>query len=406
VIFLLAIIRVALKALGRNKMRSALTMLGIVIGVGAVIAMVSIVQGASAEMVLQIANAGSNLVMVMPGSFNNDGVQGEAGTSTGLSEEDYRAIQRECSAVRWATPSARVTASIAFGNRNWSTSVQGVNTNFLNIKMWQMARGSFFSERDISSNQRVCVIGKTVADTLFPGVDPINREVRINNVPWRVVGVLKLKGQTGVGQDPDDTILAPYTTVTKRLQRQSFIQSIMVSAVSRQASAAAQQQIADLLRQRHSISGLGEDDFTVRNLTDIAEIAQGSIQVMTTLLASIALVSLVIGGIGIMNIMLVSVTERTREIGIRMSVGATAGNIQLQFLVEAIVLAAAGGALGILCGFIASKLISDSLGWPTLVSAFATGLALSFSGAIGISSGWYPARKAAGLDPIKALRHG
>jgi len=294
---------------------------------------------------------------------------------------------------------------VVFGNQNWSTNVQGVNTSFLDIKMWEMESGSFFSEQDVSMSRRVCVLGKTVADTLFPGADPVGQEVRLKNAPWRVVGVLKSKGQTGGGQDQDDTILAPYTTVMKRLQRQSYIQSIIVSAVSQQATDSAQQQITDLLRQRHNISGADENDFTVRNLTDIAEIAQNSSQVMTLLLASIAFVSLVVGGIGVMNIMLVSVTERTREIGIRMAVGAAAGDIQFQFLTEAIVLAAAGGVLGILSGVIASKLISDSLGWPTLVSTMAIGLAFSFSGAIGIGAGWYPSLKASRLDPIEALRY-
>ncbi len=401
--FLLTITRIALKSLERNKMRSVLTILGIVIGVGAVIAMVSIGQGASETIASQIAGVGSNLVMVMPGSFNSGGVKSGAGTSTKLSEEDYLAIERECPAVRWATPSVRTSASVIFGSLNWSTSIQGVNTRFLSIKMWQVENGSFFSDQDVSMSRRVCVLGKTVADSLFAGTDPVGQEIRIKNAPWRVVGVLKSKGQTGAGQDQDDIILAPYTTVMKRLQRQSFIQSIMVSAVSQQATDSAQQQITDLLRQRHNISGSDEDDFTVRNLTDIAEIAQNSSCVMTLLLASIALVSLIVGGIGVMNIMFVSVTERTREIGVRMAVGAAAGDIQ--FLTEAIVLSAVGGVLGILSGIVASKLISDSLGWPTLVSAMAIGLAFSFSGAIGIGAGWYPALKASRLDPIEALRY-
>jgi putative ABC transport system permease protein len=404
-ILLLTICRVALSSLGHNKMRSALTTLGIVIGVGAVIAMVSIGQGASAKISDQIASAGSNLVMVMSGSFNSGGVKGGAGTSTRLSEEDYRAIVRECPAVRWATPSVRASSPVVFGNQNWLTSVQGVNTSYLSIKMWQLESGSFFTEQDVFLSRRVCVLGKTVADTLFPGAAPVGQEIRIRNAPWRVLGVLKSKGQTGVGQDQDDAILAPYTTVMKRLQRQSYIQSIMVSAISQQATSAAQQQIAALLRQRHGISNPDDDDFTVRNLTDIAEVAQNSSRVMTLLLASIALVSLVVGGIGVMNIMLVSVTERTQEIGIRMAVGATAANVQFQFLTEAIVLSTAGGLLGILCGIVASAMISNSLGWPTLVSGMAISVAFSFSGLIGIGAGWYPALKASAMDPIEALHY-
>jgi putative ABC transport system permease protein len=404
-VFPSTIMSIAFSELGRNKMRSALTMLGIVIGVGAVIAMVSIGQGAQATIAEQIASAGSNLVMVMPGSFNSSGIRNGAGTSTRLTEEDYRAIQRECPSVKYVSPLVRANSPVVFGNLNWLTNIQGVNTSFLAIKAWEMESGSFFTEQDVSSDQRVCVLGKTVADNLFPGIDPVGQELRIKNTPWRVVGVLKAKGQTGVGTDQDDTIVAPYTTVMKRIQRQSFIQGIMVSAVAEQATALAQQQITDLLHQRHNIISADEDDFTVRNLTDIAEMAQNSSRVMTLLLASIALVSLLVGGIGVMNIMLVSVTERTREIGIRMAIGATGGDIQFQFLMEAVVLTIAGGIVGVLFGITASRLISDSLGWPTLLSTAAIGMALAFSGAVGIGAGWYPARRASRLNPIDSLRY-
>jgi putative ABC transport system permease protein len=398
-IFLFTIIRVALNALGRNKMRSILTMLGIII------AMVSIGQGAQYTIQQQIASAGSNMLIVMPGSFNQGGFRSGAGTTSTLSVEDYQAIQRECPAVRLASPTVRANASVVYGNQNWSTSIQGVNTNFPAIRLWEIESGSFFTEQEESSAQRVCVLGKAVVDNLFAGLDPIGQEIRIKNAPWRVVGVLKSKGQTGMGQDQDDTIMAPYTTVQKKIVGITFIHNITVSAVSQAATSTAQDQITELLKQRHRIAASDEPDFTVRNLSDIAELANSSNQVMTLLLASIAFVSLVVGGIGVMNIMLVSVTERTREIGIRLAVGATGGDIQFQFLTEAFVLAVLGGLLGIAAGIITSHVISDSLGWPTLVSTTAIAMAFSFAGAIGIGAGWYPALKASRLDPIEALRY-
>jgi putative ABC transport system permease protein len=402
---LFTITQVALKALGSNKLRAFLTMLGIIIGVGAVIAMVSIGQGAQYAINEQIASAGSNMLFVTPGSWNQGGVRSGAGTSSTLTVEDFQAIQRECPAVRVASPLVRTSASVIYGNQNWFTSIQGVNTRFPEIRLWEVENGAFFTDQDLSSAQRVCVLGKTVATNLFSGMDPIGQEIRIRNAPWRVIGVLKAKGQSNMGQDQDDTIVAPYTTVQKKVLGITFVQSIMVSAVSPSAGASAQSEITDLLRQRHKIPLSEDNDFTVRNLSDIAEMANASNQVMTTLLASIALVSLAVGGIGVMNIMLVSVTERTREIGIRRSVGATRGDIQFQFLTEAMVLAIIGGIAGIFAGTAASKLISDSLGWPTLVSVAAIAMAFSFATAVGIGAGWYPARMASRLDPIEALRY-
>jgi putative ABC transport system permease protein len=404
-VFLFTIIRVALKALGLNKMRSILTMLGIIIGVSAVIAMVSIGQGAQATISEQIASAGSNMLFVTAGSYNRGGVRAGAGTSSSLTVEDYEAIARDCPAVRLASPMVRAGAPVVFGNENWSTNIQGVNTNFLAIKLWEMDTGTFFTEQDVSSAQRVCVIGRTVADNLFVGQDPIGQEIRIRNSPWRVIGILQAKGQSGMGQDQDDTIIAPYTTVQKKLLGITYINAIMVSAVSQATTGAAESQMNDILMQRHHIASMEDADFQVRNLSDMAELANNSNQVMTLLLASIAFVSLIVGGIGVMNIMLVSVTERTREIGIRMAVGATGGDVQFQFLTEAVVLAVFGGILGVACGVVGSKLISDSLGWPTLVSSPAIGMAFSFAGAIGIAAGWYPALKASRLDPIEALRY-
>jgi putative ABC transport system permease protein len=404
-ILLLTIIRVAFQALGRNKMRSILTMLGIIIGVGAVIAMVSIGQGAQATIAQQIASAGSNMLYVTPGSWNSGGVRMGAGTTSHLTIEDYQAIERECPAVKYASPVVRSNASVIYGNQNWFTNIQGYNTHFTDIRLWDVESGSFFTDQDVSSDQRVCVLGKTVVDNLFVGQDPVGQEIRIRNMPWRVVGVLKSKGQSGMGQDQDDTIIAPYTTVQKKMQGITFVNSIMVSAISEEASTTAEAQITELLRQRHRIANSEDADFQVRNLADMAELANNSNQVMTLLLASIAFVSLFVGGIGVMNIMLVSVTERTREIGIRLSVGATGGDIQFQFLTEAVVLAVFGGLVGVASGVVASKLISDSLGWPTLVSTTAIAMAFGFAGVIGVAAGWYPALKASRLDPIDALRY-
>jgi len=403
--FLLTIVKIALEALTRNKLRSTLTMLGIIIGVGAVIAMVSIGQGAQSAINDRIASAGSNLLYVWPGSFNQRGFHLGAGTTSTLTAEDGLAIERECPTVRYASPLVRASSSVIFGNQNWFTSIQGVGTNFPKIRLWEPESGSFFTEQDVTSARRVCVLGKTVADNLFAGLDPVGQEIRIRNAPWQVIGVLKARGQSGMGQDQDDTIIAPYTTVQKKMLGITFVNAIMVSAVSPAATSTAEAQISDLLRQRHRIPASEESDFSIRNLSDIAELANSSNEVLTMLLASIAAVSLVVGGIGVMNIMLVSVTERTREIGIRMAVGATSGDIQFQFLTEAVVLAVTGGLLGVAAGILTSSLISNSLGWPTLVSSAAIGLAFSFAGFIGVGAGWYPARKASRLDPIDALRY-
>jgi putative ABC transport system permease protein len=403
-IFVFTIIRVAFKALGRNKLRSILTMLGIIIGVGAVISMVSVGEGAQEKVSSSISSMGSNMLYVQPGSSNTGGVRSGMGTMTTLTIDDYNAIIRECSAVKYASPGVSASVMMITGNQNWMSKVQGGNTRLLEIRNYQLDTGSMWSQEEEDATARVCIIGKTIVDYLFPQQDPIGQEVRIGRAPWHVIGVLKSKGQSGVGQDQDDTVLAPYTTVMKKLQRFQYINNIMVSAKSEELVPTAKAQIEELMRYRHNIINKDDDDFQVRNLSDMAELAKQSNETMTLLLASIAGVSLVVGAIGVMNIMLVSVTERTREIGIRLAVGATAGDIQFQFLTEAFVLALFGGIVGILAGIGASRLLADYLGWATFVSSTAVAEAFTVSAAIGIGAGWYPARKASRLDPIEALR--
>ncbi|HVG18949.1 MAG TPA: ABC transporter permease [Blastocatellia bacterium] len=399
--------RIALRALGRNKMRSSLTMLGIIIGVGAVIAMVGIGQGASASIQSQISQLGNNMLFVWAGSTNQGGMRGGSGSSATLVPEDVDAIERECPAVRAASPGVRANGQIVFGNQNWSASsgIQGTNEKFPDIRAWPVATGEFFTEGDVRTAARVCVIGKTIVDNLFAGADPLGQTMRIRNLPFRVIGVLSTNGQNQYGQDQDDTVIVPYTTAQKKMLSITHVNQIMVSAVSPAATFTAEKQITELLRQRHKLGPNQENDFTVRNLTDVAEAADESSKIMTNLLASIAGVSLLVGGIGIMNIMLVSVTERTREIGIRMAIGARSGVIRRQFLIESITLSVVGGIFGVLLGVGASITISNTLNWPTLISPISIFASVIFSVFVGVAFGYYPARKAASLDPIDALRY-
>jgi putative ABC transport system permease protein len=404
---LLLTFRVALRALGRNKMRAVLTMLGIIIGVGAVIAMVAIGQGASASIQSQIANLGNNLLIVQSGSANTGGLRGGAGSTTTLTPDDIDAIERECPSVRAATPTVRANGQLIVANQNWfpSSGISGVNHEYPEIRAWPVASGAFFTESDVRTAARVCVLGKTVVVKLFVGSDPIGQIIRVRNLPFKVVGVLSTKGQNQFGQDQDDTVLIPYTAAQKKLLSITYVNSAMVSAISSAATSTAQTEITSLLRQRHKIASNQDDDFTVRNLTDVAEAANESSTVMTNLLASIAAVSLLVGGIGIMNIMLVSVTERTREIGIRMAIGARGGAIRRQFLIESITLSLVGGSIGVLLGVGTSIAISHFLKWPTLISPLSISVAVLFSAIVGVGFGYYPARKAASLDPIEALRY-
>jgi len=401
----LSIVRVALRALTRNKMRSVLTMLGIIIGVGAVIAMVGVGEGASQQVQQRIDSMGSNLLYVQSGSHQAGAVHLGWGQTKTLRYSDEQAILAEVPAVKAAAAGTGTSAQVIYDTNNWGTQIQGTEPSYFNIRNWTFDLGSSFSRQDVSDSNNVAVLGATVVQNLFPdGEDPVGKEIRIKNLPFRVVGTLLPKGQSGFGRDQDDEVYIPFTTLQKKITGQSWLSNIAVTAVSNQATDAAEQQITDLLRSRHRIRPGEPDDFAVRNLAAYAQVASASSSIMTILLASIASVSLIVGGIGIMNIMLVSVTERTREIGIRMAVGATEADVQRQFLIEALVLASLGGIIGILVGLIASWLISAVAQWPVDVSVLSIVVAAVFSAGIGIFFGFYPAKKAARLDPIEALR--
>jgi putative ABC transport system permease protein len=403
---LLAILRIALRALARNKMRSTLTMLGIIIGVGAVIAMVGVGQGAKQQVQQQIASMGSNMLFVGSGTVTRGGMHMGWGATKTLVYEDMVAILRECPAARAAAPGGTSSGQIVFGNDNWATRITGTEPQFFDIRTWAFQEGTSFTQNDVEMAANVAVIGETVRKNLFAITDPIGQTIRINNLPFKVVGLLTPKGTSAaMGDDQDDTIIVPVTTLQKKITGQPWLRWIMVSAESREASYAAQKQIQLLLHDRHRIREGQDNDFFVRNLADMADLADQTGSVMTLLLACIAGVSLLVGGIGIMNIMLVSVTERTREIGVRMAIGATEGDVQRQFLVEAVVLSLMGGAIGIIFGRGASYLVTLFLGWPVLISPVAILSAVIFSMAVGIFFGFYPARKAARLDPIEALRY-
>jgi putative ABC transport system permease protein len=397
--------RIALRALARNKLRSFLTMLGIIIGVGAVIAMVAIGEGAKATIRAQIASLGTNVLIILPGTATQGGVRTGFGGVNTLTEGDAKAIREELRSVAFVSPVLRRPEQVVAGNLNWNTLVQGVAPEFQYIREWQVAGGRFLHDGDIESDAKVALLGQTVVRNLFGNDDPVDAVIRIRNIPFRVVGVLAPKGQSSQGADQDDTVLIPYTSMQKRLMRITHVQTIIASAVSADRVQEAQEQVTLLLRQRHRIQPEREDDFFIRNLSDISEAASSSARVMAILLGAVASISLLVGGIGIMNIMLVSVTERTREIGIRMAVGARSRDIMLQFLVEAVVMAATGGSIGILLGIGSSEILRFWANWPTLVSPIIVAIAFLFSGAVGVFFGFYPAQKAAHLDPIDALRY-
>jgi len=399
------ILRIAFDALLRNKMRSLLTMLGIIIGVGAVIAMVAVGEGARVQVEAQISTLGSNILMVFPGSLSRGGVMGGSQTGTSLTEEDQQAVKEQCPAVAYVSPQVGTGAQLVFGNKNWGTRVQGGTVDFFAIRDWQLSSGEFFTEQDVRAATKVCVIGQTIVDQLFESADPVGQTIRIRSIPFKVIGVLKPKGQNAMGQDQDDIVVIPYTSLQKRLAGQIRSWGFIVSAVSKDKITEAQQQISDLLRVRHKLGPGDENDFTIRTQTEIADAQSATAKIMTILLASIASISLLVGGIGVMNIMLVSVTERTREIGIRISIGARQRDILTQFLMEAIVMSLLGGLIGIIFGVVASNLVSRFAGWPTFVTPQSIIMAVSFSMAVGVFFGFYPARKASSLNPIDALRY-
>jgi putative ABC transport system permease protein len=400
----LQILRIAYKALGRNKMRSSLTMLGIIIGVGAVIAMVGIGEGAKRMVNAQIASLGDNLLTVFSGSHMSGGMRGGAGTVTSLTAEDADAIRNSIPLVSKVSPSVRTGGQVVAGNLNWGTSIEGYGPDFVSIRSWPVVKGAMFTEQDVKGATKVCLLGQTTVDNLFPGQDPVGEIIRIKKLPFRVIGVLAPKGQNAFGRDQDDIVIVPYTTAQKKLMGITNVQSIMASAVDRKQMDEATAQIRELLRRRHKILPGAEDDFTVRSQLDVANAVGSTSKIMTVLLGVVASISLVVGGIGIMNIMLVSVTERTREIGIRMAVGAKGKDILVQFLVEAMVLSLIGGIIGILLGLSAAKIVSMTAKWPIFTSVSAIALAFCFAGFVGIFFGFYPARKASLLDPIEALR--
>ena len=396
------IIKVALRALRRSALRSMLTALGIIIGVAAVIAMVSIGNGAKAQVEASIASLGQNIISVFPGSATTGGMRGGWGSASTLTVEEALAIREEISGIVAVSPEMRDRSQVLANGLNWNTSIAGEDVSYLDIRLWAVAEGEMFTEADVRSATKVCVIGQTVAAKLFPDNDAIGHSLRIRNLPFKVLGVLAGKGFNLFGQDQDDIVIVPYTSHLKRIAHRPYLNSILIQALSPAIMSRVQQDVTDLLSQRRH----GRDpDFTVRNQQELAEAATATTKTMTVLLGAIAGVSLIVGGIGIMNIMLVSVTERTREIGIRLAVGAHGRDVLTQFLIEAIILSSLGGALGVLVGVGASQLISQLNSWPVLVSTSAIVGAVAFSAAIGVFFGFYPARKAAQLDPIEALRY-
>ena len=405
---LVACLRIALRALMVNKMRSALTMLGIIIGVGAVIAMIAVGSGAKKRIAEQIASMGSNMLIVLSGSSTSGGLRFGSGTVPTLTADDAKAIANEIPAVKYVAPNLNGVAQVVFGNQNWSTVVTGQVPEFLDIREWSLSSGRPFTQQDVDGATKVCLLGQTVVDNLFGGVDPVGQVIRIKNLPMTVIGVLDVKGQSTMGQDLDDTIIVPLTTAQKKLFGMQFpgmVKQIAVQAREPEVMNEVESQITDLLRQRHHIQPKQDNDFTVRNLTEILSTAEQSASVMSLLLGAIASISLIVGGIGIMNIMLVSVTERTREIGIRIAVGAKGRDILLQFLIESLVLSLIGGMMGIGLGIAGTLVLTTFTRWPVLFSIEAILLAFLFSGSVGVFFGFYPARKASLLNPIEALRY-
>ncbi|MFZ2960214.1 MAG: ABC transporter permease [Candidatus Ozemobacteraceae bacterium] len=398
------VLKLAFLSLSRNKTRSFLTALGIIIGVSSVITMVGLGQGAYYSVQDQISKMGTALVMIVPGSSSSGGFHGGAGTLTTLTEDDAAALIPECPSVKDVCPVVRTAAPVVYASQNWSTSIQGTTEAFLDVRAWKIENGRFFSPQEARSGNKVCVLGKTVADNLFGELNPVGKLIRIKKMPFEVIGVLESRGQTGMGQDQDDVIIAPLATVQRRMMGITSINMIMLSATSDGAVDEAKKEISRLLRRRHKIQESEAEDFQIRTQADLAATAGSTLGIIAALLGSIASVSLLVGGIGIMNIMLVSVTERTREIGIRMAIGARGRDILIQFLIEAMTLSGVGGAVGIGIGIGLTNIITRFTAWPTLVSVPAIVVSFVFSAFVGVFFGLYPAWKASNLDPIEALR--
>lgn len=399
------LIKVAAQSILKNKMRTLLTMLGMVIGVAAVIMVVAIGQGARSNIQEQIGRLGTNMIVIMPGAANANGVNQGAGTFNMLTVQDAEKLSRESMLLNAVSPVVFTRAQAISPHGNWRAIINGVSTEYLTIRDWRVASGAAFSEADVRSMRKVALLGTTVAETLFPNMDPVGELIQIRNVPVTVIGVLEKKGQAAAGTDQDDIILMPYTTVQNRLSGWSRIGQILASTSSPADIPAAQEEIRAIMRESHRLGYADDDDFTIRNQDELAAAAQGTTRVMSMLLASIASVSLVVGGIGIMNIMLVSVTERTREIGIRMAIGARGSDVLRQFLVESVAISVIGGVIGIIVGVVGSMVLARMTGWTTTIAPEAVLIAVGFSAAVGIFFGYYPARQAAALDPIQALRY-
>jgi putative ABC transport system permease protein len=399
-----ALMKVAVQSILKNKMRAMLTMLGIVIGVGAVIVMVAVGNGAQKQVEGAIGGLGTNLLMIMPGSATPGGASGGWGSNNRLTVEDALLLKRDATLLAAVSPVVSTRTQVLAGGTNWRTSINGVSTDFLMIRGWSIGSGTMFEEGDVYASRKVAVIGATVAQQLFPGTDAVGSEMQIRSVPFQIIGVLTAKGQNAMGQDQDDIVLVPYTTAQNRLSGNVRISQILASTVDREAIPAAQEEVKSVMRVSHKIEN-NEDDFTVRNQAEIAAAASSTTKVMSSLLAAIASISLLVGGIGIMNIMLVSVTERTREIGIRMAIGARGSDVLTQFLIESIVMSVLGGVIGLALGYGGSALLAKLAGWTIATPLSAVAIAIGFSAAVGIFFGYYPARKAAALNPIQALRY-
>jgi len=401
-------LKIALRALRTNKMRSFLTMLGIIIGIAAVIAMMAVGSGASYVISQQIASIGSNIILVIPGSTTSGGLRTGSGGAQTLTSDDVKAIMTECPSVSLAAGTVRTSSQVVYGNLNWSTVIMGGTPELFDIREWPVTAGRSITQQDVDSAGKVCLLGQTVADNLFGSADPIGSIVRIKKIPFTVIGVLERKGQSPQGTDQDDTIFVPLRTAQRNLvraQHTNNVGALIVKAKSKELLDKAEEEINSLLNQRHRITNNKEPDFSTRNLSEILAVAEQSSKAMSLLLGAVASISLIVGGIGIMNIMLVSVTERTREIGIRMAIGAKKNDILLQFMTEAVLLTMLGGLIGIALGAGGATVVSKMLDWPTLISFQSIAIAFVFSGAVGIFFGFYPARKAAGLNPIDALRY-